>query len=683
MSSGSGSGEGKRSRVRQQIDVSELLDCVVKTSGNLTAIDRAEIEGFRTKPNVERILALIRQVDARQSPSYARVCQQLRGHVQFLSHLAESPELLSLFLVSQRDGGTMVPITAKNLMLEQAHRTTLFLAEAPENGAAQVVATIEEQLGIGFDPADREKNLRRFLEDKITDSRELTELLYQELVICDALQRFSAKLRGGAVGVDIDSVRRPHKDGVGSGKERPSGRIEAQIRARTENELRESIRAELREELERKQAVRAQTDAGIVSEIRAQTERELRSQLREEITAELLPQLSKRLRKDITAELTPQIRREVESTILADVQGKIRQETIQETRAQLRKEVIETLTPQITQDVRGKLEPQIREEVRSEIEERIRRDTRKQLTSVIKAEVEAELKPKLTALVTSELTPKIEKEARVRLTQSIRNELQTELEGRLRDQLTQELRPVIENEQKRKLVPVLTRQIQSKLQPRLEEKLRKEISAQEKTAAANEIETARESLRAQLEQEMTRQFERRLEKERLQLESEVRENVRESLRLELLSERAPITAGGPNESEFVDLFGLICRANGDPSPEFSWPHLREEGRQLAGDVIQLREAFAFPTGPLVRFFSELQFENSHLGQLHTQTRSLLVRQAHMITELRKHAQSSAWAMWAKHVYALINGEHLKSDEVSVVKAAVEQSITHRLGNIAR
>jgi hypothetical protein len=54
----------------------------------------------------------------------------------------------------------MVPGTVKNLMLEQAHRTSMFLAGRADGDIPDVVPAIERQLGFHFNPSARQENLR-------------------------------------------------------------------------------------------------------------------------------------------------------------------------------------------------------------------------------------------------------------------------------------------------------------------------------------------------------------------------------------------------------------------------------------------------------------------------------------------------------------------------------------------
>jgi hypothetical protein len=433
-----------------------LLDALIETSPPLTQSDVAEVQRLRSSDNPALILDFLKHISGRQTPSYSRVCQQLHGHVDFLMHLAATPELLSLFLISEKRGSTLVPATVQKLIREQAHRTTEFLANVSDTEFAKIIPTINDQLNCQFDAQERSSDLRRFIEHELTDPKELTELLYQELVICDALQRLLTKL----------SVP-PHR------------------------ELRP-------DELEQ-----------LKSRIRTETAEELRPLLREEIRAELA--------------------------------------------ASVREEVIRDLT--------------------------------RKLKVALRRELETELRQKLAAQIESDLKAGIEEATKARLTKSIRQ------------QLREELAPVIEEEQKAKL---------------------------------------------------TVQFEKQLEIERAEL-----------------------------RPELAKLFPSVCTANGTAMPAFSNDAFLNECQQLAADVIELRSSLGIESGRFLRAFSDVQFENAHLDQLHTQTRSLLVRQAQMISELREQAQNSSWTAWAKKVYRRLTHGDFASDDIARLRRAIEKAIPQR------
>lgn len=321
----------------------------------------------------------------------------------------------------------------------------------------------------------------------------------------------------------------------------------------------------------------------------------------------------------------------------------------------------------MTRKLTDELTPLIRDEVGRGLEAKIRKETKAALIPII----EAELTPRLTAEIEAELTPRIEESVRGRLEKTLRRSLRRDLEPEVREQLT----PLIAEEQKRKLAPVIRAQI--------EEEVTEALRREERKAAEAELRKARQAIRAEVEQEMKQKLRKQLEIERdgvrddvkRELRGEMEETIRENVRLELtpiLTKQLRKTL--INERQFADLFVIICEANGTEGAEFSMAAFFEECGRLAADVVQLRKAFGIESGPFLRFFSDMQFENSHLDQLHTQTRALLVRQAQMIAELRELAQMSSWNAWARKIYWLINREDVASDDVAEVRKAVEESI---------
>lgn len=128
-----------------------------------------------------------------------RLCAQLRGHVDFLTRLAASPKLQSLFLISDQTGSIFLPETARQLLLEQAARTSQLISEYPQvfnDQYYQRTSTINTSLSIesqsqNVDPKDRLQSIKKLLSEDIQDPTELSSLLLQEVLISSSLQRFA------------------------------------------------------------------------------------------------------------------------------------------------------------------------------------------------------------------------------------------------------------------------------------------------------------------------------------------------------------------------------------------------------------------------------------------------------------------------------------------------------------
>ena len=321
-----------------------------------------------------------------------RVLKQLHGHVEFLARLAETPELQSLFLISERDGSTYLPETTKHLILEQAARTSKFLSELGEGSS--VIGDIEEQLGLKFNATHRLSDLRRFIQGQVADQRELAEMLWQEIVICEVLRRFVQNLSAKRESVDrAQELRRRASDDT--------------------NELELEIQR-LRKELQRRGSVDEEA-------IRAQFEREF-EQKKKELKRKLTLQIREEEREaadDVQSKLAEKIRRELRAKIEAEVRESLRDEIEDE----VRREFTEKVEPQLRRDIAKQTAKMLRGSIRDEVED----DLRSQIEADTRAKVERELRPSLTreirASLREEMRPKIVKEVEAELKPRVKAEV--------------------------------------------------------------------------------------------------------------------------------------------------------------------------------------------------------------------------------------------------------------------
>lgn len=160
----------------------------------------SQLSSIFNDPNLEtQITSLVSFLKGRLNV-IPRLCAQLRGHVDFLTRLSESPKLQSLFLISDHTGSVFLEETARNLLLEQASRTKRLIAEYPQilsDSSFEHVSTINTALSLGsqsrkFDMNDRLQNIKKFLSEGVHDPNELSSLLLQEIVISSSLQRFAS-----------------------------------------------------------------------------------------------------------------------------------------------------------------------------------------------------------------------------------------------------------------------------------------------------------------------------------------------------------------------------------------------------------------------------------------------------------------------------------------------------------
>lgn len=150
-----------------------------------------------------------------------RLLPCLQGHVEFLTRLAESPELQSLFLVSSHSGQTFLPDTTKRLISEQAARTSdLIFSErkknknrTSQNGESNSPFGVNQILDIEqfpkFDVQNRTNKIKSLLCDQSAEIKEdeLKELLIQEVSISSILRRYCESL---------NQVNTEYKNGIDS-----------------------------------------------------------------------------------------------------------------------------------------------------------------------------------------------------------------------------------------------------------------------------------------------------------------------------------------------------------------------------------------------------------------------------------------------------------------------------------
>jgi hypothetical protein len=122
------------------------------------------------------------------------LASMLHGHVEFLTRLATTPELLSQFCVSSTSGKTFLPTETARLLLEQARRTSLFLGSSADNSRPGI-GTVADALDLRIDLTNRFETVKNFLNTGELSALEINVLLLQELSITAALRRYAEQLR--------------------------------------------------------------------------------------------------------------------------------------------------------------------------------------------------------------------------------------------------------------------------------------------------------------------------------------------------------------------------------------------------------------------------------------------------------------------------------------------------------
>jgi hypothetical protein len=123
----------------------------------------------------------------------------LRGHVEFLTRLAHTPELLSQFCVFTTKGTTLLPAETAQIILEQARRTSHFLG-GPADDARPAIGSVAEALDLRVDLAGRVHAVKELLRGTDLGAVEVNTLLLQEVTITGALRQYTEQRRGEARG---------------------------------------------------------------------------------------------------------------------------------------------------------------------------------------------------------------------------------------------------------------------------------------------------------------------------------------------------------------------------------------------------------------------------------------------------------------------------------------------------
>ena len=123
------------------------------------------------------------------------LASMLRGHVEFLTRLAATPDLQSLFLVSQNTGRTFMSEATKDLVLEQATRTSKFLEELGKGDrSASPFGSVGEILDLGVDSKRRIDDITKVVEGRDIGADALKSVLLNEVTLTSALRRYATAL---------------------------------------------------------------------------------------------------------------------------------------------------------------------------------------------------------------------------------------------------------------------------------------------------------------------------------------------------------------------------------------------------------------------------------------------------------------------------------------------------------
>ena len=127
--------------------------------------------------------------DPDQEETIGRLRKQLLGHVEFLTRLVNSPKSLNFFLISNESGKTFLDKATRDLMVEQAQRTSelVYMLTQGTQQYKDNNPTISDILGHEINLNDRSRTLSKYLSSQKVKKQMLGDMLLQETVITSIL----------------------------------------------------------------------------------------------------------------------------------------------------------------------------------------------------------------------------------------------------------------------------------------------------------------------------------------------------------------------------------------------------------------------------------------------------------------------------------------------------------------
>ncbi|OHT05135.1 hypothetical protein TRFO_27267 [Tritrichomonas foetus] len=153
----------------------------------------SQLQRISEDPNLDTQISSLFTLQQKMLDSIPRLCSQLRGHVDFLTRLSSTPDLQSLFLISDQTGNTFLQETTRKLLLEQAARTSKLISSYPSEET--VFGTFDSKFNINRNQSNqfskRIENIQKLLEEDIEDPDELRSLLLQEVMVSSSLNNIA------------------------------------------------------------------------------------------------------------------------------------------------------------------------------------------------------------------------------------------------------------------------------------------------------------------------------------------------------------------------------------------------------------------------------------------------------------------------------------------------------------
>lgn len=239
--------------------ISDIREKVIALFNFISCISKSDLKSQKKSENE---LFLMRN----------RLLSCLQGHVEFLTRLSESPELVSLFLVSSHSGQTFLSDTTKRLLSEQAARTSEFIYSERKRNKNKTSQNEESPFRINqmldleqfpnFDAQNRTNKIASLLSNQSAEIKEdeLKELLIQEVSISSTLRRYCESL---------NQVSTEYKNGIDSIFQIFSKRLSPSTSIRKVIKEIENEFNTMKEELKKKDEILQNTSHSIKSQNRA------------------------------------------------------------------------------------------------------------------------------------------------------------------------------------------------------------------------------------------------------------------------------------------------------------------------------------------------------------------------------------------------------------------------------
>ena len=708
----------RQSKSRVTISINDVLNVFIDSTDPQDIIQLGELKSLKASSDPKAVLNKIENLLDQYNSTINRLCNQLKGHAQFLTRLVETPDLQSLFLISQQNGSLFLPETAAKLALEQASRTSQLLSCIGQFSGTDdtPIPRIDDQLFGALLSGGRLTRVKEFLFRGSASTSELSAMLWQEIAINGILRRLAERSGFGAFvsfpghargerrsanasleqfGFDIESIRRQIKEELKQKNATKLLRMEEQLRAQVLAELR-SGGSDAAEVSERKRA-NGEHKPKTEAKLRPQTEREFHNHSlsenndRRENEIVLRKQLKKELKPKIEAKLRPLIEREVRNQLIRENNDRRENEFI--LRKQLKKELkpkIEAkLRPQIERECQRQLlksmqfrvpngehqrqsasehEASLRKAIRRELLPQLESELRQSLKSELKAELLRKHEPRLRASLSRELrpqlkldlTPEIERELRPVIERELRAQIADEVTPKITKQVTSELTPKLRASLKEELIPKITKQVKAQNEALLRDEIAKELRPRIAAEIRDEVtKQAKDSLRKSIERELVP----RLSKD---LEPAVARRVEDRLR-KSFEDKPRIDR---------ETFGLLRKATGLEDEEFTRDGALGLCRRLANEAITVRRRAKCGSTPLDKVFESMSNQIKRLGKLLAKTKGLLSSQEEKVTETQKRL--SELLSWCRRLHESISEDKWKYDEIIRLQNSIEELINGKL-----